>query len=191
MLIHYRTLRKVLGIMALLFPVVLVLFGTSVMKSSLSAYYWSTAKDIFVGFLIAMGIFLVSYNGYDKADKIITTIPGISMMLLAIFPMSMESFTPNFLSSGVSNIIHYASAAITFIFLGIMSLTQFSRSDNFFRNRIYKICGYIILITIATMIPFIVSPYIMEVTDRFRLFFIQETVVLWAFGYSWLVKGMK
>ena len=39
------------------------------MLESISSYYHSVMRDIFVGSLCAVGTFLISYRGYDKRDN--------------------------------------------------------------------------------------------------------------------------
>lgn len=200
-IISYLTMRKAIGFLALVFPFALIfgkmLGGVLPMEVSISAYYWTTAGDIFVSLLAVIGIFLISYKGYDLRDKIITSIAGVSMLLVALFPC-FGTDSPNyifmFLSPKATGIIHYAAAILTFSFMGVMSFFQFTKGNSGTegkkkRNKVYKICGIVIGSTILIMLITILFPSFREATDTFRLFFWLESIVVWAFGISWLIKG--
>lgn len=200
LVISYLTMRKAIGILAFALPFMLIfgalMSGWAPMQTSFSAYYWTTANPIFVGMLVTMGVFLLSYNGYDKRDRLITSISGVAIILVALFPCEGgDSFLFGFLGSVGNNIVHYISALITFASLGVMSYFQFTLGGKnptpakLKRNKIYRACGLtifgaIVVIAIVTLIP-----GAREFTDSFRLFFWLEAVIVWAFGLSWLVKG--
>ena len=65
------------------------LFGDDTFRNSISAYYHSNAQDFFVGLLVAVGIFLLSYRGYDLKDRIVTAILGVTAIGVALFPCSL------------------------------------------------------------------------------------------------------
>jgi hypothetical protein len=56
------------------------------------------------------------------------------------------------------------------------------------RKRLYKICGWAIIISITLIALF---NFIIEPTKGLFVYstFIFETTALWAFGTAWLVKG--
>jgi hypothetical protein len=68
--ISYKTMRVVVGTIAILLaPAVHVFSGSQDGLTSISISYWTDARDIFVGSLIAVGFFLFAYNGEGgKAD---------------------------------------------------------------------------------------------------------------------------
>ena len=58
------------------------------------------------------------------------------------------------------------------------------------RNRIYKTCGYIMLICI--LLIFFIDKYFTDlesVLEEYNYVFWLEAIALWAFGFSWFVKG--
>jgi len=200
--ISYLTLRKAIGVLALALPLILVLaglFGGAIpMEQSISQYYWSTAGDIFVGCLVAFGVFLISYNGYDRKDRVITFIAGLAMLIVAFFPCegtAEPDYVFMFLPPQANHIIHYGAAIVTFSLMGVMSMFQFTQTSGVMteakkkRNKIYRICGYVIFGAILGMAIIKLIPAIFIATNVIRLFFWVESSVLWAFGVSWLVKG--
>ena len=199
--ISYLTMRKAIGYIAMIFPFALIigtLFGgLTPMQNSISAYYWTTSNIIFVSMLVTFGIFLLSYNGYDKVDKWITSIAGASMLIVAFFPCEgspVPDYLFMFLPVKTSAIIHYTAAISTFSLMGIMSLFQFTKGNSKTeqkkkRNLVYKVSGITIFATIALMVIVQIIPHGREVTDVVRLWYWLESIILWAFGVSWLVKG--
>ena len=98
------------------------------------------------------------------------------------------------LTSTTSNVIHLMCAIIFFILLSVNSMFLFTLSKGEKtqykkkRNIIYITCGSVILICLITLvILFVVMPR--ETIDQTGLVFIFETIMLEAFGISWLVKG--
>ncbi len=56
--INYKTMRRIVGAIALLLaPVVWILSGEPEL-TSISISYWTDSRDVFVGALIAIGFFL-------------------------------------------------------------------------------------------------------------------------------------
>jgi hypothetical protein len=196
----YYKLRQAIGWMALIFPFAIILGswtgGIIPMGYSISSYYWATSHVLFVGMLSISGSFLVFYYGYDKWDNIITNAAGIGLLLVVSFPCTGgDSYLFLFFSASVTNTIHSLSAAITFCLLGYMSYFQFTKTDKerseekIKRDRVYKICGIIIFITLGLIVLNAIIPGLQDFTNGFRLFFWFESLVLWSFGFSWLVKG--
>lgn len=210
MVLSYLTLRRSIGFIGILFPF-LILVGSwfsnvepEPMRNSISAYYWSGSNAIFVSGLVAVGLFLVSYKGYDKRDRIITTVAGIAMIMVALFPAFGESpenpvYLFGFLSPEVNTVIHYVAAITTFALMGHMSYFQFTKTNEIDkkyitvqkrkRNQVYRICGMIILVcaVLAPVVRFI--PIVFVMTNSIRLFYWLEALMVVAFGFSWLVKG--
>lgn len=199
--ISYLTLRRAIGILAILFPFILIvagLFDGPSFETSISAYYWTNAGVLFSGMLLTFSIFLFSYKGYDLADDIITNIGAFGMLTVALFPCEGGSvYLFQFIPPGATAVIHYVAAGVTFSALGVMSFVQFPKSDypatsktkKAKRNRIYRACGITIFATLALAAVVQVIPGGRSVTDPVRLWYWLESIILWAFGVGWLVKG--
>lgn len=191
------TLRKAIGIIAMVFPFALILStltaGFTPMLESLSASYWSNAGSLFIGMLVTFGIFLTAYKGYDKRDQWITTISGISMLGVAFFPMFVgrTDYLLMFISPEITGILHNVFAGIAFSLLGVMSFFQFTQNfgemtkNKKKRNLIYRVCGITIFAAILLMIP----AKLILATNVIRLFFWLESIVVIAFGVSWFIKS--
>jgi hypothetical protein len=189
--VSYLTLRKFVGVLGMLLPVVLALGGiisgeTSGVKSSISVYYDSPMRDVFVGVLFTVGWFFFSYRGYDRADNFATHLAGVCALAVALFP----SVSP---VVGV-RVVHYVAAGLLFVVLACISLFLFTQSEpaptsrKRLRNKAYTACGVIMLLCVVVIVL-----YKFLLADRpiaaYQPAFWLESVALWAFGISWLIKG--
>ena len=88
-LINHKVMRQVVGIIALaLSPVVWILSGEHAL-TSISISYWTEARDVFVGSLIAVGFFLSAYNGTGKGrdwEYYLSKMAGVFAIGIAFFP---------------------------------------------------------------------------------------------------------
>jgi hypothetical protein len=203
--VSYYTLLKLIGILCTSLPVIVVLGGFIqkgfVIEPSLSAYYYTNMRDYFIGLLIGVGLFLITYRGYEKIDAIMTDISGICIIGVAIFP-AMNGVGAKGVKIGLfqieaylSNTIHTLLACICFVCLAFMCLFVFTKNGNEvltpekkLRNKIYKTCGMIMVLDMAfhQLVVMILSN---DVVLTMKLILITETILLFAFGIAWLVKG--
>jgi hypothetical protein len=101
-LISYLTLRRTLGWIGLGLPVALLALGLALdqdLYTSISAYYHSDLRELMVGALCAVGIFLIAYRGYDLkeehnltfSDHATANAAGIGAIGVALLPTAMET----------------------------------------------------------------------------------------------------
>ncbi len=188
----YLALRNTVGWIGILLPFVLMsgshfIFGEEVPLFDISMYYYSGMRDVFVGAMCAVGLFLFFYRGYDMLDNLAGDVAGFCAILIAWFPTSKVG------PQDLAGQIHFVAAGIFFAVLALFSLFLFTRTGDaptprkIQRNLIYITCG--IVLTMASLGIFI---YFLFLQDRFpdtRFVFWAETVALIAFGISWLTKG--
>ena len=86
----YLDLRKTVGIIGLALPFVVaigkILWQGPGIEFSISDYYYTTTRNILVGSLCAIGVFLASTKGYDRKDEIAGYLAGIFAIGTALFP---------------------------------------------------------------------------------------------------------
>ncbi len=202
-IVSYLTLRKLIGILGMLLPFVCLLGGSLFQNvpvmDSISAYYHSNMRDVLVGLLIGVALFLMAYKGYEKRDTIVAIISGIAGLGIAIFPcasrvdpssaVGMFKLTPP-----IAGYLHYGSSALFFILLGINSYFLFTLGDKKnwtksknIRNGIYRACGIVIFASLLVLA--ILSKILGDELVKTVWTFVFETIMLLAFGISWLVKG--
>ena len=138
LVINYLYLRKTVGWIGTLLPVVLIagnaLFFTTTLPDSMSSYYYTSMRNVFVGSLCALGVFLIAYAGYDDWDRWITNIAGvgaIGVAFCATKPTVCVAHARTCVAPAVRTLsteqnvvgtIHLVFAAIAFIALGVMAL---------------------------------------------------------------------
>ncbi len=204
--ISYIWLRRLIGGLGMLLPLFCIsggkIFAGLSWQQSISYYYYTNMRDFFVGLLFCVSMFLITYKGYEKIDTLITTASGISGLCIAIFPCHFESDLDNFvgifqIESHISNIIHLTFASFFFLLLAINSIFLFTLSDKSkttfsknkkFRNKIYVCCGAIILLSMA-LVALLLLSLSEEMIKQYKIVLSFETIMLVAFGISWLIKG--
>jgi hypothetical protein len=195
----YIWLRQTLGILGILLPWLDILFGTVFgvgnphhWNNSISSTYYANSGIIFTGLMIAVGLFLITYRGYDMGDRITCTISGIFGVMLAVFPNNCPDgrlWNLFMLPKEVTNIVHSISALIFFLSLIYMVIFRFTKGDTSDpakrrRNIIFRICGGGMAVS---FFAFIVCA-LLKIAPWNMLFF-SEAAALFFFGVAWLVKG--
>ena len=201
LIVSYMVLRRTVGWIGTLLPIVLLLGNALIFHASrpdsMSGYYYTGMRNIFVGSLCALGVFLVAYNGYDDVDRWITNVAGAGAIGVALFPT--KPAVPH-LSAGQQAIgdIHVVCAAVTFIALGLMALRfatggpvtpglpgqppPFARDNVVYRISGATILSCVLLAALSNLLP-------ASVKAHWPLLFIFEALAVFAFGVSWFVKG--
>lgn len=205
LVISFLTLRKVIGILGSSLPVILIvgfffLGGGEEFRSSISSYYHTNMHDIFVGVLCAVSLFLFAYKGYDSIDNIAANLGGIFALGVALLPTTVENSRESysiipFVDMQIISYLHFASAALFFTILAYFSLFLFTKSganrktvQKKRRNRIYRICG-IVMVAAIMLIAIYILFFQKTLLKQYNPVLILESVSLLAFGISWLVKG--
>lgn len=125
--INHKVMRVIVGVIALsLSPVVYVLSGSVGELSSISSSYWTDARDVFVGALIAVGFFLAGYNGSGNGrdwEYFLSKAACLFAICIALFPTKSSS-GDDVVAGWVASIsgyfgltsgqIHYAAAVSLF-----------------------------------------------------------------------------
>ena len=206
LVLSYHRVRLAVGILGVILPVILIIGGilsNNHLEPSISDFYHTTLRDIFVGTMFAIGIFLISYKGYQRdegdwfSDDWVATLAGIAAFGLALFPnesQAVVTVSQEALGLKVSSIFHYASALTFFVCLGIFCYYQFPKTAQPTRRKIYFMCGHIIvistiLITITSYMKVKGSPEMKAMVVDWNLVLWLEAIGVWAFAFSWLTKG--
>ena len=140
------------------------------------------SRDVFVGVLFTIGWFLFTYRGYALVDSIVGKAACVSALLVALFPSS---------GTATEYHIHVVASVILFSLLSFYTLGIFTKTSGMLtkqkiiRNRAYRTCGGVIIGSMLTVILFNIHPFLAELP----IVLICETLALWAFGFSWFVKG--
>ena len=138
LVVNYMYLRKTVGWVGTLLPIILIagnaIFFTTVLPDSMSSYYYTNMRNVFVGSLCALGVFLIAYVGYDDADRWITNVAGAAAIGVAFCatkptvcgtsaltcgPPAVRSLT---LEQEIVGDVHLGLAAVAFLGLGAMAM---------------------------------------------------------------------
>ena len=204
--LSFYRVRQALGLLGLAFPFLLLLGGwleRARIEPSISDYYHTTLRDIFVGTLFAIGIFLVSYKGHARengermSDNLAATLAGVGAFGLAVFPNQMVPGTKNifeFLLADYAKWGHFIAAVLFLGAMAYLSLVKFARTSKPARRWIYRACGWAILIfgggaTLFSILRAWTSLGWAEAIEASGIIFWCEAFGIWAFGISWLTKG--
>jgi hypothetical protein len=138
LVVSYLFLRRAVGWIAILLPVVLLvgnlISSTASPPESMSGYYYTDMRNIFIGSLCALGVFLVAYNGYDNVDRWVTSIAGLGAIGVAFCPTKPAVCVPGAAtcpapavrqlpaSQNVVGDIHLGFALLAFLMLALMAL---------------------------------------------------------------------
>jgi hypothetical protein len=188
----FLALRKAVGWIGIFLPFVLMfgvylIFNGELTLFTISMYYYSGMRDVFVGALCAIGLFLLYYRGFGKWDDWTGNIAGICAFCIAWFPTSKVG------PQDLSGKIHFIAAAVFFTALSFFSLFLFTRkgpsptSEKLKRNVIYVICGLVMMVCLAGIATYFII--FQNTHPGSRFVFWAETAALVAFGVSWLTKG--
>lgn len=85
----YLALRTLLGFVGLALPIFLILFwqcDEGCLRTSISAYHHSGMRDVFVGSMCAIGVFLFTYRGNNSRESWVANIAGVGAVALAMLP---------------------------------------------------------------------------------------------------------
>lgn len=205
----YR-IRRGIGYLGLILPLVLIGGGyiaQAVIEPSISDYYHTIMRDLYVAVIAATGAFLIAYAGYGRqsgelvSDDWLATTAGLAALGVAFFPNlalgmaeTPQSFWQLAFGARASAIVHYGSAFVFFLALGHMAHARFAKTDDLRRRKIYRLCGKLIylatLLVVATSAAKLFGPPVLAgiVTD-YLLILWAEALGIWAFAIAWLTKG--
>ena len=193
--ISYNTMRKLIGVLGIALPIVLwlggALFKRLPLQSSISAYYYTNMQDALTGILCAVAMFLFCYRGDVSRETIFTNVAAGGALGVALFPCGLASPTEIFQLPGqASLLLHVVFAGVFFLSLAYISYVIFAADAKEPEKTLYKVCAIVIA---AALVLIMVVKLVMYLFYKGRpeptLVFIFESVALWAFGISWLVKG--
>ncbi len=208
LVLSFLSVRRAIGLLGYFLPAALILWSLTYgagFKSSMSAYFYTPMSDIFVGSLCATAVFLWSYEGFRPrgaeiiSDKMTARIAALGALGVALAPKlpdegpAMCSVLQCIFGVGPVAIVHYIGAALFFGALAVFCLILFVRGsveteEKRASNRIYRICGWTILASMALMALAKWGPLGDLVADLHPIFWL-ETLATLAFATSWMVKG--
>jgi len=206
----FLIMRTLVGVLGIALPILLVLvdgvwFDAGPLRESLSAYYYSGARELFVGGLSAIGVFLITYKvAENNLDNTLSLLAGLSVVVVALFPTSRPSnligltaLQNRWGESFVAG-IHFVAAALFIFSLAVISYSFGKREgrpreDGVPQRRSRRFWRTYHWICAALILAAFLWSGVTELTDLgpSRSLLYGEVVAVWAFAASWLWKGLE
>lgn len=195
LVMSYMTLRKAIGVLGILFPVILSLGDKLIFQEgiqlSICHYYFTGMRTVFVGCFWAAAVFLFAYRGYGRVEDFLAKVGCIAAVGITVFPTDESARTYP---------LHLLFGGLFLAVLIIFPLFLFTKTDSkdrmtlrkFIRNGLYRVCGIVMLVGVV-----LIGIILLFSSGKAPVWFILpnpvfwlETFALWAFGVSWLTKGI-
>jgi hypothetical protein len=212
----YLLIRTVVGIIGIVLPFVFIvgeayfLSGDVHVRGSISAYYHTSMRDIFVGALCVTGFLLATYMSAQPRtyDFWFSLVAGVAVLFVVFFPTSRPGLLPDAPRCGTTPMppgcspvqqkfgetpvaaVHFVCAVIFILCLAAIAFLFAYRETRYEHDavmaNIQKICGWVIIAAVVwVVIGELLKLTIWELTPLY----LGEVVSVWAFGVSWLLKG--
>lgn len=209
-------LRRLIGILIILWTPLSVIVGLwgareanefGIWYQSISAMYWSNARNVFLTVMSITGAFLLLYDGYDWRDKLVNSITALSIFALILFPSysnfvqgtapdSRYNIFPEFTGKSCQ-IVHAIAGLVLFVSYIVNILVLFTKHSGEItdkkrvRNIVYVVCGSIMAAVICVN-TYIVARSILGIPSKVLPVYLTvwfEGIYLLSCGIAWLVKG--
>ncbi|NUO57359.1 MAG: hypothetical protein HOV71_00805 [Hamadaea sp.] len=212
----YLNIRTVVGVIGLALPIAFIvgeaayLRGSVHVRGSISAYYHSSMRDLFVAGLSVVGFLLLTYMSAQPRtwDYWLSTVAGIAVVGVVFFPTRRVGIQPGAPLCGVEPqpagcapiqqalgentvaIVHFVCAAVFISCLAAIAFIFAYREKKYENDRrmalVQKICGWAI---VAAVVWVAVGGLLRLTLGELTPLYLGEVVAVWAFGTSWLLKG--
>ncbi|WP_426505365.1 hypothetical protein ACPPVO_47030 [Dactylosporangium sp. McL0621] len=204
----FLLMRAVIGFIGVALPVALVLGDLALEggrpRASLSEYFYTGLRDVFVGALCVTGLFLVTYKAFEhNLDNLLSNIAGVAALGVALFSTdrprhSTIALTPLQERMGEMPVavVHYTCAAVFIVCLGIISLYFGIREGNrtelpgrrspAFWRRFHFTCAAVIGVAVVFIAVTEIGGWLQDYA-----LLVGEALAILGFGASWLMKGLE
>lgn len=191
----YFALRTAMSVLAIGLPVGLVVYSLLApdvpVLGSLSEYYYSPARDVFVGVLVGTGITLLCYRGYSRLENRLLDLAGALLVIVALVPTA----APGEPSFGPSMIVH-AVAAVGF-FLAFAASVWWNADDTLHASRdsprrirryrsVYRIVAVVVVVAPASALALV-----LVLRQGALAVLVVEAVAVATFGGYWAIKSYE
>jgi hypothetical protein len=190
MLGTYHSLRLGIFFAGLALPFALWLIGGwrgVGLQGSMSAYYWTPMRDVFVGVLVAVGFLLYLYKGFSTAENVALNLAGVFAVGVANLP-TVNGNGPR----GTVETLHVVCAVAFFLCIGYVAIWRSPDTLKFLPSgdterwyrRMYRLLG-------GAMIVFPIAALVMSKSLGFPNVFAVEAAGVVAFSLYWGLKSRE
>ena len=195
--------RKAIGVLGVALPPTLLIWAIGEgIQGSISAYYYTSGRDWFVGTLWVIGVFLIFYQFKPQdqnkrrsqdpvqsgfADAALGKLAGVSAVLVALLPTT----PPERLSQpAIIGMAHGAAAFVAFLSLSLFPLRLFSEAKD--SAPMYRLCGTLMLSSLGLIVAHAFAPQsVREALAPWKPVLLLEWFLIWVFAYTWFKKGQE
>lgn len=186
-----RFAEQAIGVLAMLLPLVLI-FGARITGgptlATLSHYYYSPMRNIYVGSFCVLGALLISYRGNSPLSRSLTIWAGLSCIGWALFPVAPAG--PSSEAVRLIAVFHFLFVIQTYIAFGVIA-NQFASSED--TSVAVRMAYFVCSGTIFTFLALSIAPTWLpgRVVDSVTVILSAESAALTAAGVSWFVWGRR
>jgi len=195
----YVNLRVGMAILAFSLPVILALWSVLTRQSllpSISAYYHTPMRDLFVGVLVAIGACLYLYKGFSDKENKALNCAGIFAIGVAFLPTCLPEFagmTEQTCDQGVRGVVKWLHRISAFLFFVPVAYVSTFRGkdtvelidDEQVKSKYLKL--YRLIGPLMIVLPILAAVYFFTMGSESTVFYV-ETAAIWAFALFWLTK---
>jgi hypothetical protein len=214
----YVWMRAIVGVLGIALPIVYVLGelvflrGTFRVQDSISAYYHTSVRDVFVAGMCVIGFLLITYMiGQPRtSDFWLSLVAGVAVVGLVLVPTERPGLEPDDLRCGprvdiagcspVQNLVGETPAAWLHFGFAAVFIAALARVAFLFAKRVRRDRPGMARIQVGCAVLIVVAIGWIAVGDPVELpiatftpLYVGEVVAIWAFGVSWLltIRGLR
>jgi hypothetical protein len=204
-----RLLRLGIGVVGVFLPAGLIAVnwvrhfwqhgpGFVIIPTSMSGSYWTTARDVFVGSLCAIGVFLIGYRR-TRVQDLCSTVAGICALLVAFNPtapgpgMVGEPPWVNYLHHGAAGALLLTLGAFCFVFFAEYRRPHAGTPAAAGPPDTGRPAGVIYLTSGCTVIAAVIAALItglLGVGSTWPLLYLLEAIAVFSFGAAWITASL-
>jgi hypothetical protein len=206
----YLWMRLLVGVLGVALPPLVVFVehygygGALFPRGSVSIYYYTGMRDVFVATIAATGIFFITYKIAEvNLDSTASTLAGLSAVLISQFPTGPPGQKPpveltplqDAIGVNAAKWIHYSASAVFLVGLTVLSFFFARREGKRKRRRtrlprtFWRNLHFACTAAMAfALIWIVITSLAHGPTDSLL---VGEWLAAWAFGISWFCKGAE
>ena len=177
----YLYLSLGIGLIAVILPLLLMWRGGYCIHDSMSSYYTrdiGSSRDILVGFLCAVGVFLFLFHGLSSLENWLLNFAGFAIIMVALIPMP------------TSEILHRGFAIVFFLLIGAVAVfLSKGRVDKLPEGkRLFFKSAYSFVGAVMVLAPLLVTAVEFAVGSSSHWVFWAEFIGIMSFAAYWFLK---
>jgi hypothetical protein len=168
------------------------------LPDSLSGYYYSDMRDVFVGAMCSAGVFLFFYRGADSNQRRLTNLAGLCAVLIALFPTTRPALAASncgpVIPAGMQSApswsawVHAGSLVVLMTSIAAVILLWRSKESKHRSRNWYLVC--VILMFAAGALALIQEFFFDKQAHSLAPWLLYaEVMAFLAFGVAWFVNG--